>query len=352
MKLRKSSKSMAALIIAVSSMLAASGSVSAFSDIANDPGEQRILDLQKRGIVQGIGGDLFKPAGKVNGAAAVTLIVRGLGLNIDNIRFIKEPEASDYFTKVKNDAPYAQTFIIARMNGLDLPRDIHPSAHVTREQFANWLFQGILTKGDYAFTEQFLLISDADSVTDGYMNSIQKLLISKIAELDGKGNFRPSDVITRSEAAVMLDKAIEFVEKTKPIPELPAESPLSDLKLTSAPYAEGVAKASLTATAPHPGYGLEVSSIVFEGQQATVNYRIRLPDPAALYPQVITTVTAEAYIPAGFTPVLGTLEGMSSPPAASDSAPNGSEAGEPADGAAGNSGSATESASSGSAPLN
>lgn len=342
MKLRKSNKPWIAALIAVTSILAVSSSAYAFSDIKNDPGEQRILDLQKRGVVQGVGGDLFKPAGQVNGATAVTLIVKGLGLNIDNIRFIKEPKASDSFSKVKDDASYAQAFIIARLNGLDLPRDIDPSANVTREQFAHWLFEGIQTKGDFAVTEQFLMFGDADSVTDGYMDDIQKLLILKIADLDDKGNFRPEEAITRSEAAVMLDKAIEFAENTKPIPELPA-SPLSEFKLTSAPLAEGVTKASITATAPHPGYGLEVSSIVFEGTTAAINYRVVLPDPNAIYPMHVTTVTVDAYVPAAYTPVLGTLEGASGAGSANGGTVDGS-AGSSADG-----GSAAGAAATGTA---
>lgn len=341
MKLGKSSKSWAALLVAVASFAVINGSAYAFSDIQNDPGEQRILDLQKRGIVQGIGADLFKPAGKVNGATAVTLIVKGLGLNIDNIRFIKEPKASDYFTKVKDNASYAQTFIIAELNGLDLPRDINPSANVTREQFAHWLFQGIQTKGDYAFTEQFLMFKDSDSVTDGYMDSIQKLLIGKIAELDAKGSFRPLDAITRSEAAVMLDKAIESVEKTKPIPAVPETSPLSDIQLTSAAYAEGVTKVTVSATAPHPGYGLEVSSITFQDGQATVNYRVTLPDPNGIYPQYVTTVKTEAYIPASYKPVLGTIEGMSVPPSAGGGGSSDSSGSAPGSGGASGSSTST-----------
>lgn len=309
--MRRTTKSIAALLIVASSCVAISGSAFAFNDIKNDPGAAHILDLKKRGIIQGVGNDLFKPGAKVNGATAVTLIVKGLKLNIDDIRFFKKPEASDFFTKIKNDAPYAGEFIIAQLNGLDIPRDLDPSKNVTREQFAHWLFKGILAKGDFAFTEQFIQYTDADAAAPAYSDSIQKLLISGVADLDKKGAFRPQDVITRSEAAVLVDKAIEFVEKTPPIlevPDNPESTILTDVKLASVAFADGVSKVTVSATAPHPGYGIEISSISFSGGQATINYRVVMPDPAALYPQVIADVHADAYIPSSYKAVLGKVE--------------------------------------------
>lgn len=52
----------------------------------------------------------------ITAATAVSMIVKGLGLNIDHIRFIKEPKASDFYTKVKDNASYANDFIIASLS--------------------------------------------------------------------------------------------------------------------------------------------------------------------------------------------------------------------------------------------
>lgn len=321
----RTSKSAAALLLAGLSCLVLSGTANAFTDIQNDPGKASILDLKQRGIVHGIGNGQFKPGAKVTGASAVTLIVKGLDLNIDNIRFVKKPKASQYFSKIKDNAPYASAFMIAQLNGLDIPRDIDPSANVTREQFAHWLFQGISAKGEFAFTEQYILLADEDSVTKNYMNSIQKLLIANIAELDARGKFRPKEAITRSEAAVLLDRAIEFVEKTKPIPVPdPGKSILSDVKLTSAPLADGVTKVTLTATAPHPGYGIEVSNISFIGSAAVIDYRVVQPDPDKMYPQHVATVKTETYIPASYKPVLGSATASVDSGASTDAATGGS----------------------------
>ncbi|WP_018755521.1 S-layer homology domain-containing protein [Paenibacillus terrigena] len=241
----------------------------------------------------------------LNAATAVTMIVKGLDLNIDNIKFIKQPEASDYFTKVKNDSSYAEYFIIAQINGLAIPKDINPSAKVTREQFAKWLFGALSHKGDYAWIEIFQSVSDADQVTNGYMDSIQKLLIAKIVSLDSKQRFYPKSYITRAEAADMISKTLKFIQNTKS--ETPDPS-FGQVKITSDKETDSVTRVTLSTLAPHSGYGLEITGIQFSKGIATIQYRIVQPDPDKMYTQVITELKAVTYIPSDLKAVLGAVQ--------------------------------------------
>ncbi|MFC5703514.1 S-layer homology domain-containing protein [Cohnella faecalis] len=286
--------------------LTLSGSVYAFNDVKGEPESAAITKLEQRGILKGNGSGLFHPKQTLNAASAVSLIVRGLELNIDNLRFFKEPLASDYYTKVNDKAWYAGSFIIAQFNGLGLPKDIDPNAIVTREQFAKWLFGALSTKGDYAWIEIFLEVADADAVTDGYMDSIQKLLIAKIAVLDGKQAFRPKQPITRAEAAGMVARTIDFINDKK---NTPVQPPVSyDVKLASEKVGTEAQRVTLTTTVGHPGYGFEISSVDFRDGKAYVNYRIVQPDPDRMYPQVLTEVKATTIISSDLTPVLGSDE--------------------------------------------
>jgi hypothetical protein len=296
------------MLIAIFSMTL-SGSTYAASNTNKDPGKSSITRLKEMGIdlEKIVGQNKLNSVSSLNAATAVTLIVRGLDLNIDNIRFIKEPKASDYYTKVKDNAWYSGTFIIAQFNGLDLPKDINPAAKVTREQFAKWIFGALSTKGDYAWIDIYTEVADADQVTKGYMDSIQKLLIAKIATLDSKQKFYPKRNITLGEAAVMIEKTIDFVEKMKSVPN-PENPILTDVKLTSDKVSDEVNRVTVSAMAPHPGYGLEVSSIVFEKGNAIINYRVIQPDPDKMYAQVITEVKLVTYISSQYKPVLGVSE--------------------------------------------
>jgi len=280
-------------------------SVYAFKDVKGDPNENKINALKKHGIINGNSKDKYDPQGKLTYAAGISLIVKGLDLNIDNIRFIKEPLATDYFPNLKNNEWYSQAFIIAAVNGLDIPQKVKANDVMTREQFAHHLFMGISAKGNYAFIELYKQFDDEKDVTQGYMNSIQKLLVSEIVQLDKKNKFNPKKNITRSDAAAWLYDAIEFVKNVPPIvdPE-PQPDPIYDPKVTVAAVNAEISKVTVTAQVPHPGYGIKIASITFEGQNAFIHLEAVLPDPDKMYPQVIADVEAVTYISSAYKPVL------------------------------------------------
>jgi hypothetical protein len=278
-------------------------SVWAFSDTKNDPNESKIAELEKQGVLKGNQTGQFKPKDKLTYAEGIALIVRGMGLNIDNLRFIKEPKASDYFTKVNDNAWYAESFIIAFHNGLEVPKDVDPRALMTREQFAHHLFRAISAKGEYAFIELWVGIHDEADVTPAYMDSIQKLLIAKIAELDKKQNFYPKANITRSSAAAWLHDAMKFVKKQTPIPAAP-EFPLTGLKLDVKAVNNDVNEVTVSAMAPNPGYGFKIETIWFDSDQAVIHIVPTYPKEDMMYPQVITEVKQVTYISSKYKPVL------------------------------------------------
>ncbi|MGZ9583291.1 S-layer homology domain-containing protein [Paenibacillus marinisediminis] len=283
-----------------------SGTVSAFSDVKNDPEKEAIERLQQQGILSGDTSGLFKPAAKLNNASAIALIVNAMDLNLHHIKFVKEPKASDYFTKVKDNVWYSQAFIVALHNSLNLDEALDPAAEVSREQFSHWLFQALSRKGDYAWSEVYKMINDDKSINPAFADSIQKLLISDIAKLDSKQNFRPKDTITRSEAAGMIDRAYQFLSKHNP--NEPIEENPYGVSLTSEKVNDDILLVTISATLPHPGYGLEVSSIDFDKKEAVINYRILPPEPGMFYPQVIKEGKATTYVSSRYTPRLGVLE--------------------------------------------
>jgi len=286
-------------------LLALGGSVFAFSDIKGDPGEADIRALKERGILSGMDKGKFAPKGQLSYAEGVVLTVKAFGLNIDNIRFIKAPVASDYFTKVPNDAWYADEFIIAHLNGLPIPKDVNPTSAMTREQFADLLIHGMLRTGEYAFIEIFMLIGDEAKITPERMSSIQTLLIAKIAELDKDQNFRPQEIMTRSETAKWVHNAVKFVEenrKTDPGTPVDPDRPVTslDVKVTTSEAAKGVNRVVLTGELPHPGYGFAIESITFTEDTALIRYRVIDPDPDKMYIQVVTEAKVETFVDAKY----------------------------------------------------
>ena len=303
-KFKQFPKLFLSLIIILS--LSLGGAASAFKDVNNDPEKKSIERMVNKGLFKKDKHGNFKPAQKLDQATALALIVNGLNLNLNHMKFAKEPKASDYFTKVKDNAWYSKVFVIAHLNGLDVPKDINPSAKVSREQFSHWLYQAFSKKDDYMWIEIYINIKDEKSIDQPFKDSIQKLLIADIAKLDKKQNFRPNDPITRSEAAGMLDRTLDLIEKNKPVepnPE-PTPEPEYDVTLSSQLINNDVELVTVTATVPHPGYGIEITNIAFNNDQAVITYKINQPDKDKFYPQVITDVQATAYVAAKYQPVL------------------------------------------------
>jgi hypothetical protein len=297
-------KRWASILVALILIVALQSNVFAFSDIKGDAAEADILSLRDAGVVSGISAELFAPKGKVTYAQGVHLIVKGFKLNIDNIRFIKEPKASDYFTNVPDDSWYAPSFIIAQLNGLSVPKDVNPQSIMTREQFSQLLWEGMTRNGDFPMIKIFIQIADEGDISKDAMNSIQNLLIAKIAKLED-GKFNPKREITRGESVQMLHKAIQFVKEHKPI--TPVDPPVDkEVTMEVTKVTEAVNKVTVSwGTKPNPGYTIGVDRIEFQANgEAWIYYTTNLPDPDKMYPQVIVEPKVDTYVSSEYKPVL------------------------------------------------
>jgi len=279
----------------------------AFEDIKGDPAEASIMKLKEAGIVSGEDTKHYNPQGKVSFAQGVSIITKGLDLNINHIKFIKAPMASDYFASVPNDAWYASAFIVAHLNDLPIDRDVDPNQAMTREQFANLLKHAIDKKGSYVLNEIYLKIADMDEVEKDYAASVQALMILKIAQLDDKQKFNPKEAITRGQVAGWVDAAREFVHKMRPI-IVPGERPeyTKDITMKVEKESGNVNKVTITwHNRPNSGYGIVIKGIEFNSNnEAIITYNLQFPTKGSYYLTVISNPTAITYISNQYTPVL------------------------------------------------
>ncbi|UTW70167.1 hypothetical protein KHA80_05910 [Anaerobacillus sp. HL2] len=75
------------------------------------------------------------------------------------------------------------------------------------------LFTAMTTKYEMAFIELWMMIDDEAEITPEYMNSIQKLLISKNCRTRGWRIQSKRKKLQEPEAAVMLHRTVLFVEE-------------------------------------------------------------------------------------------------------------------------------------------
>jgi hypothetical protein len=134
-------------------------------------------------------------------------------LNIDNIRFIKEPKASDYFKNAKDDAWYSNALIIISFSGLDLPSGMDPNTKWTREEFTHHLVQLMEKQGNLPMINlKPVDIKDESQMNVLYSGAIQRALLYKLVQLDADGGFRPKEPITREDAAAQVYNALEYLK--------------------------------------------------------------------------------------------------------------------------------------------
>ncbi|AFC33134.1 S-layer domain-containing protein [Paenibacillus mucilaginosus 3016] len=292
----------AALSAALLLTVTLSSSVLAFGDVS---GEQAapILDLKERGVVSGVDQDRFVPQGKTTYAEGVAMLVKGLNLNTDNMKFIKAPEASDYFTNVPNDAWYADSFIKAHLNGVPLPKDVNPAGTLTREAFANLLVHAVETKGNFPLIKMYIAFADESEITPELGGAVQRLVLYKFATVGEDSKFYPKRELTRGEAAVWLHNAIRFLENHQGQPE-PAPVPQEEVQVTVEKVNDSVNRVVLSrGQKPTSGYGIEITGIRFEGEgRAVVTYKLSDPAPDSMNATVITEPKAETYISSQYKP--------------------------------------------------
>lgn len=277
----------------------AANSALAFSDIEGDQAEA-ILALKKRGVVSGIDNEHFAPKGKISFAQSVQIIVKGLDLNLDLLRFIKQPVASDIYTNIPNNAWYADAFIIAHYNGLEIPKDVNPNEMITREQFGNMLVHALERKGNFPTIKMYINIKDEAQITPEYQGAMQRLLLYKITDLDKNGNLNPKAELTRGEAAKWVHNASKMVDAHTQKPPQNEEVSVSVEKVN-----DDVNKVTLSrGSKPSTGYGIEITGIRFEQDgRAVISYKLIDPPADSMTGSAITEPKASTYISSKFQPV-------------------------------------------------
>jgi hypothetical protein len=274
-----------------------------FTDV-DDSQKEAINSLKDRGIVSGIDSQHFAPKGKITYAQSLQMIVKGLKLNMDTLRFIKAPLATDNYTNIPNHAWYANAFIIAHYSGLEIPKDVNPNSIMTREQFGDLLVRALEKKGSFPTVKMFIQFNDEAKITPELQGSLQRMVLYKIAELDKNGNFDPKAEVTRGQAATWVYHTLQFLENHKPAPA-PTPAPIEEVTVTVEKISDEVNKVVLSrGKKPNAGYGIEINSIRFEQEgKAVITYTLVEPDPDKMYVQVITEAKIETFVSAKYRAV-------------------------------------------------
>ena len=166
-----------------------------------------------RGIVEGVGGDLFDAQGTITRAHFVTMLMRALDVELD----YEEAMPPEDFESVPD---WAQKSVrMATALGITLRDEdgnFNPNAPILRQEMFFMAYEAMGACGmlPEVFTEQWVVFDDWDGNVKGeYVTAIQNLAKLKLVNGNGDGTLNPNVESTRSEGAQFLYNILKYDAK-------------------------------------------------------------------------------------------------------------------------------------------
>lgn len=179
---------------------------SGFSDINKSYAKDAILELQSKGILNGVDGSHFNPKGNLTRAEYVTMIVKSLGLDTS--------DTTSSFSDVAGWAiPYVEAAYKAGLiSGIGGGR-FSPNAITTKEMAIVILVRALQTKGTLDDKDAKITFTDANSISDWAKPFIA--IAQKYGLVTGNpdGSFSPKSDSNREMAAVIGSHLLVAIEK-------------------------------------------------------------------------------------------------------------------------------------------
>ena len=185
-----------------------------FNDVSGHWAQSEIELLASRLIVNGQSTGGFAPGQSVSRAEFAAMLIRSLGLVPEDISVSAAP-----FNDVPKSAWFEQDAIFAAKLGLIQGYEdgsFRPNAQITREQMAVMAARAIqliqTAEPKNTGNPTSIHFKDAGDISVWAKEAIDLLLSSGIMKGQSSGDFSPSKVTSRAEAAVILERLLTEVE--------------------------------------------------------------------------------------------------------------------------------------------
>ncbi|MEK4277589.1 S-layer homology domain-containing protein [Paenibacillus sp. FSL R7-0026] len=178
-----------------------------FSDISGNFAEEAIKNLTASGVLKGYADGTFGPNKKITRAEFAIMAKRALGYTNSN-SYVQE------FKDFKQNAWYAEELLTALDSGITkgfTDGTYRPDVFIPREQAAV-MIANVLEKNNLDTDVNEKIFMDDRDIIEWAKTSVYLLKTHKIVE--GQNNlFYPKREITRAEAAVMIDRMLNLLNK-------------------------------------------------------------------------------------------------------------------------------------------
>lgn len=189
-----------------------------FVDTRGHWAESEIEIACKQGLMEGAGVNesgirIFSPEQTADRFQLATVLERAFDLDYGNMRFIKQPKASDYYYDLEEEAWYSEAVLICAINHIFAPMDrFEGEKELTRIEAARSIYNAFQSKGITVPTIMMMpLYDDTGALSQDETNAM--VFVSNTGIMKGNDNhFRPYDAIKRAELARVLNQCVKLIE--------------------------------------------------------------------------------------------------------------------------------------------
>lgn len=181
--------------------------IKGFSDIYGHWAANVITELAGKGIVNGIGNNMFNPDGNLTRAQFMALLAKLSGDDVS-----KSP--AQFFYDVAGTEWFAQYVYWGMEKGItngSNPNEFSPNANITREQMCTMLCKYAIMKGvSLPQTKENVTFKDQNKISYWAKDYIMTVAGAGIVSGTPDGNFEPNGNATRAQSAMIIYKFINM----------------------------------------------------------------------------------------------------------------------------------------------
>lgn len=184
-----------------------------YSDIATHWSKVAVQNLLKKNAIPFHGAN-FNPDYSIKKSEMAIMLHNALDIQI---AYLVKPNIKDYFDDIKQDAPYADTVIdLVSANIFEGKGHFNPEGNLTKEEMIHYVMQAY----KYKMGDNYAMIKigpatfrDADQISAEFGGDVARAQHEQLVAGNGNHMFQPKKAATRAEAAVVINKLTELLEK-------------------------------------------------------------------------------------------------------------------------------------------
>lgn len=189
--------------------------VPGFKDISGHWAEKVIIEMASKGIIQGVGGNLFQPDRSMSRCEFAYIIDKAFDIQI---RYFAAPDITRVFNDVRNEDWYASALYDLHTAGIvDDKTAFRPKEPVTREEIVHYIIRTYSYKTKIEMStgnESVYAFSDRNSINPAYLNDVGNAMSMGLIFGKSRKLFAPKDSSSRAEVLVVIKRTLDAVEKS------------------------------------------------------------------------------------------------------------------------------------------